>query len=75
MPKRARIGDVVEISTKRGFAYGHYVLRHEQMGALLRVFPGFFSERPTDFTELVSRHRGSSRSFRLEQLFIAAFSP
>jgi hypothetical protein len=55
MPKRARIGDVVEISTKRGFAYGHYVLRHEQMGALLRVFPGFFSERPTDFTELVSQ--------------------
>lgn len=55
MPKRARIGDVVEIPTKRGFAYAHYVLRHEQMGALLRVLPGFFRERPIAFTDVVSQ--------------------
>ena len=55
MPKRVRIGDVVEIPTKRGFAYGQYALHHQQMGALLRVLPGFFSERPNDFTGLVTQ--------------------
>lgn len=55
MPKRARKGDVVEISTKRGFAYAQYLLRHEQMGALVRALPGFFSERPTRFTDLVTQ--------------------
>jgi hypothetical protein len=55
MPKQARIGDVVEIPTQRGLAYGHYALRHQQMGALLRILPGFFPERPTDFCELVKQ--------------------
>jgi hypothetical protein len=55
MPKRPRIGDIVEIPTRRGLAYAHYALRKEQFGALLRVLPGFFTERPSNFVHLVGQ--------------------
>jgi hypothetical protein len=56
MPKKADIGDIIEIKTKSGLAYAqfsHYhSLKPNNWGALLRVLPGVFSSRPTDFREL-----------------------
>jgi ribosomal protein L34E len=54
--KRPRIGDVIEIPTPEGFAYAHYTHRHEtppRFGALIRVLPGLYTERPVDFAALV----------------------
>lgn len=53
MAKRIRIGDIVEISTSRGLAYAQYTHKDESWGALLRVLPGFFDQRPQDFEHLV----------------------
>jgi hypothetical protein len=53
---RPKIGDVVEIATSRGFGYAHFTQKHEappRYGALLRVLPGLFAERPGDFAGLV----------------------
>jgi hypothetical protein len=53
---RPRIGDVIEIPTPRGLAYAHYTHRHTEppcYGSLLRVMPGLYQERPTDFSVIV----------------------
>jgi hypothetical protein len=55
MPKRPRIGDIVEIPTKRGLVYAQYAHRKKQFGELLRVLPGFLTERPSDFAHLVEQ--------------------
>lgn len=54
--KRARLGDVLEVSTPRGLAYIHYTYLTEEPWYLetIRVLPGFFTTRPTDFTDLVN---------------------
>ena len=54
---RPRIGDVIEIPTPQGLAYAHYTHKHDEpphYGALLRVLPGLYSERPADFSALVA---------------------
>jgi len=51
--KRAKIGDICEIRTPGGLGYVQYT--HDQtagMGELVRVLPGLFEARPTDFTSL-----------------------
>jgi hypothetical protein len=53
---RPRIGDVIEIPTPKGLAYAQFTHKHDappRYGALLRVLPGIFPERPSDFSELV----------------------
>ncbi|HKA60713.1 MAG TPA: hypothetical protein VKD28_19000, partial [Gemmatimonadales bacterium] len=55
MPKRARIGDIIEIPTSRGLAYVQYTHHDPTHGSLIRVFPGIFDERPNSFTELAKR--------------------
>lgn len=52
--KRARPGDVLEVSTPRGLAYVHYSARDPEYGDAIRVLPGFFTTRPADFTALAS---------------------
>ncbi len=55
---RPRIGDVIEIPTPRGLAYAHYTHKHDappSYGALIRVLPGIFAERPADFAALVQQ--------------------
>ena len=42
MSKRVKIGDIIEIETKRGFAYAQYVMKVPEWGALLRVLAGFY---------------------------------
>jgi len=51
--KRPKIGDVVEIESKKGFSYAQYTHKHKQYGALLRVLPGFYKNQPDDFSEMV----------------------
>jgi hypothetical protein len=56
--KRARIGDVLEVSTPRGLAYLHYTyFTYEPYFEAIRVLPGFFATRPADFTALVTDPR------------------
>ncbi len=50
--KRARPGDVLEVRTPRGLAYVHYSARDPEYGDAIRVLPGFFTTRPTDFSVL-----------------------
>jgi hypothetical protein len=53
--KRARLGDVLEVSTPRGLAYIHYTyFTYRPYREVIRVLPGFFTTRPEDFTDLVN---------------------
>jgi hypothetical protein len=52
---RPRIGDVIEIPTSKGFAYAQFTHKHERYGALLRVLPGLFPQRPLDLGELAGQ--------------------
>jgi hypothetical protein len=47
-----RVGDIVEIRTKRGLAYALYTHEHKSFGSLLRVFGCAFSSRPAEFKTL-----------------------
>jgi len=46
MAKRAKIGDIVEISTTKGLAYAQLTHKHPMYGELVRVVEGFHSVRP-----------------------------
>ena len=55
--KRPKLGDVIEIKTPKGFAYAQYTYKHDappKYGALLRIFHGFYNERPNDFANIVN---------------------
>lgn len=58
--RRALIGDVFEIPTKRGLAYVQYTHENELMGGLIRVFRQLSKRRPTD-SELNSFLKGPIR--------------
>lgn len=49
---KARIGDICEIQTPVGRAYIQYTHDGGGMGELVRVLPGLFESRPSDFSEL-----------------------
>ena len=51
--KRPKIGDVLEIGTPKGFAYLQYTNRDPTYGALIRVLPGVYQQRPSAFSDLV----------------------
>lgn len=65
MPKRPRIGDVIELHTPAGLAYAHFTHKHRQYGALLRILQGLFTERPESFTALVQQQPRFSTFFPL----------
>ena len=55
---RPRIGDVIEIPTPTGLTYAHFTHKHDvppKFGALIRILPGVFSERPSEFAHLVKQ--------------------
>lgn len=47
------IGNIYEINTEKGKAYLHYIFKDDELGELVRVLPGLYSEKPTNFNELV----------------------
>ena len=54
---RPRLGDVIEIETPKGLAYAQYTHEHRdppRYGSLLRILPGIYSQRPSDFAALVA---------------------
>jgi hypothetical protein len=56
MPKKkASVGDIVEIQTASGLAYIQYTHDGGGMGELVRVLPGLYPLRPTDFVALSSQ--------------------
>jgi hypothetical protein len=55
MPNRAHIGDIIEIPTSDGLAYAQYTHQHATRGGLIRVFEPLFSERPKDFSSLITK--------------------
>ncbi len=59
MAKKAKIGDILEIPTKKGLAYVQYSHEHKEpsprMGSLIRVLPGFFSDRPKEFQAIADQ--------------------
>jgi hypothetical protein len=55
MAKRIRIGDVIEIQTRKGLAYAQFTHKHPRYSALIRVLPAFSEERPNDLRETVEK--------------------
>lgn len=51
--RRAKVGDVIEVSTPKGLAYLQYAARHPDYGDVIRVLPGLFQTRPASFEELL----------------------
>jgi len=56
---------VIEIPTPKGLAYAQFTHKVPRYGALLRVLPGLFPQRPSDFTELVRQRPVFSTFFPL----------
>jgi len=56
--KRLSPGDVVEMKIGKRYAYAQFIMTHKKppfYGKLMRIFPGKFSKRQTDFEELGTR--------------------
>jgi hypothetical protein len=53
MGRRVKIGDVIQIPTKRGFAYAQYTHYHKKYSALIQVAPGFFKVEPSDMDAIL----------------------
>ena len=66
MRARAKIGAIVEIPTSKGLAYAQYSHKHDQWGALLRVLPELFANRPTNFVDLAAQKENFVTFFPLE---------
>jgi len=64
---RVKFGDIIEVPTQKGYAYAQYTHKDKMMGALLRVFKGFRSTRPKDFTEVVEQPIQFSTFFPLQR--------
>jgi len=47
--RRPKVSDVIEIAVDDLVAYAHFTHKHPMYGALLRVLPERFSQRPVDF--------------------------
>ena len=66
--KRPQIGDVIEIETPIGLGYAQYTHEHREpprFGSLLRVLPGLFAMRPSDFQALLVQEERFSIFFPL----------
>jgi hypothetical protein len=67
--KKIKIGDIAEIKTAAGLAYVQYTHDSEDMGQIVRVLPGLYASRPTDFAEA----GGAAFEFRGAALFAFFF--
>lgn len=50
--KKPKIGDICEIRTPTGLGYVQYTHLSKSMGELVRVLPGLYESRPSDFSRL-----------------------
>ena len=51
-----KVGDLVEIRTRRGLFYAQVTHKHKTYGPLLRVFENSHENRPNDVNELVDQN-------------------
>jgi hypothetical protein len=63
--RKVKIGDVVEIRTRKGFAYAHYTHKHKLYGALLRVFNGIHDAPLNTYEDVVKQRPAFSIFFPL----------
>jgi hypothetical protein len=49
---RSKIGDVIEIKTRRGLAYAQYTNEAELHGSVIRVFDRLYEKRPDNLKSL-----------------------
>lgn len=54
MAWRIEIGDVIEIATPIGYAYGQFMNEDPLFGEIVRILPGTFQSRPEDLAALVA---------------------
>lgn len=52
--KRIKIGDVFEINTPKGNAYVQYIYNNTDVGELIRVLQGVYSNQPSDLSTIVN---------------------
>ena len=55
MPRRPKIGDIIEFRVDDSLGYAQFSHWDDNLGHLLRVFPGIHSERPSDLQALADR--------------------
>jgi hypothetical protein len=55
MARRLKIGDLVEIPTRKGLSYAHYTHKDEVCGQLIFVYKGFYNERPEILEEILEK--------------------
>ena len=51
---RLKIGDIVEIKTSKGLVYAQYTHKNARYGALLRIFLGFYNQRPENINSVLN---------------------
>lgn len=49
---KVKIGDIIEIKTKKGFSYAHYTHNEEDFCNLIQVKEGFYDKRPENFGDV-----------------------
>lgn len=64
---KLRIGDIFEVKTPKGLVYGQYTHDGGDMGDLIRLLPGIYSDRPDDFSTLADQQELYSVFFTLER--------
>jgi hypothetical protein len=67
MAKRLKVGDVIEIETRRGLAYAQYTHRVEGMGYLIRVVEDTFRVRPSCLAAVVRGRTAFKAVFPLQR--------
>lgn len=54
--KRIKLGAIIEIPVRRGFAYAQYFYKTVSRETYIRIFKGIFQERPKDFIALTNQN-------------------
>jgi len=53
MAKRIKLGDMLQVLTSEGVAYAQVTHKHPEFGFLIRIFQGFYSQQPKNFSAVV----------------------
>src|ERR1700754_4897300 len=54
MAQKIKLGDVLQVLTSEGVAYALVTHKHSQFGFLIRVYSGFYAQKPRDFALVVA---------------------
>ncbi len=64
--KTVKIGDIFQILTAEGVCYGQVINTHPQWKFVVAIFREFFSEKPNDFSNVVSKEPQFITTFLLQ---------